>query len=150
MSLNDVLVFIHVLGAAGWIGGGIFGVFAIGRLAQSEGEGVGGALETLMEKAGAYFTVMFVLVVGAGVALVLTEERWGWGDTFVWFGIGGIILSGVFQGLVARKKDTAMIEAVKNNSPDRGAVLSSWRKTSWIDAAILVVVLWAMVSKLEF
>lgn len=150
MELNDVLLFIHILGAAGWIGGGIFGVFAIGRLAQAEGEGVGGALEGLMEKAGTYFTVMFLLVVGAGVAMVLTGDQWSWGDTFVWFGIGGIILSGVVQGLVARKRDAALIESVKSNSPDRASVLSSWRKTSWIDAAILVAVLWAMVTKLEF
>ena len=148
MDLRDVLVFLHVLGAAGWIGGGLFGVFAMTRLAQSGGAGVGQALENLFEKAGVYFTIMFLLVVGAGVTLVLTEDQWTWGDTFVWFGIGGIILSGVVQGLFASKKDQALVEAVKADSPDRPAIFASWRRTAWIDTAILVVVLWAMVTKL--
>ncbi len=148
MELREVLVFAHTLGVAGWIGGGLFGVFAVGKLAQSGGQGVGDALENLFEKAGAYFTVMFVLVVGSGVTLVFTEEQWTWGDTFVWVGIGGIILSGAVQGLIAAKKDRALVESVKADGPDRANTLASWRKTSWIDAAILIAVLWAMVVKL--
>lgn len=148
MDLREVLVFLHVLGAAGWIGGGLFGIFATGRLAQSGGAGVGAALEDLGKRASLYFGTMFLLVVGAGVALVLTEDQWSWTDAFVLFGIGGVVLSGVFQGLVASKKDAAVVEAVKSDSPDRMVVIKAWRKTSWIDAAILIVVLWAMVVKL--
>lgn len=148
MELRDALIFLHVLGAAGWIGGGLFGIFAMGRFAESGGAGVGAALEDLGKKAGLYFGTMFLLVVGAGVALVLTQDLWNWTDTFVLFGIGGVVLSGAFQGLVASKKDEAVIEAVKNDSPDRMALIRAWRKTSWVDAAILIVVLWAMVTKL--
>lgn len=148
MELRDILLFIHIVGAAGWIGGGLFAVFGFSRLANEGGQGNGTAMETIVEKAGVYFTIMFILVVGAGVALVLTEDQWGWGDTFVWFGIGGIILSGAWQGLVAGKKDTALVEAVKTDSPDRASILRSWRATSWVDVGILLVIVWAMITKL--
>jgi hypothetical protein len=146
--VEDVLLFVHIAGAAGWIGGGVFGAYSIGRLAKAGGASNGRAMEVIVEKAGVYFTIMFVLVVGAGVGLVLIEDEWGWGDTFIWFGIGAIVLSGVWQGLVAGKSDQRLLDAVKNESPNRLAVLGTWRRTAWVDVAILLVALWAMVTKL--
>lgn len=107
-------------------------------------------MELIVEKAGVYFTIMFVLVVGAGIGLVFTQEEWGWGDRFIWVGIGAIVLSGVWQGLVAGKSDKKLLDAVKKESPERVAILSSWRKTAWVDVAIILVALWAMVTKLAF
>ena len=146
--MHEVLLFLHIVGAAGWIGGGLFGVYSFSRLAKEGGSGSGRAMEVIFERAGVYFTIMFLLVVGPGVALVLTEDQFGWGDTFVWFGIGAIVLSGIWQGLVAGKSGEKLQEAVKNESPDRLTVYRSWRRTSWVDVAILLVALWAMVTKL--
>ena len=148
MELRDILVFLHILGAAGWIGGGMFALYGFGRLAKVGDSGAGRAMEAILEKASIYFGVVFLLVVGAGVALVLTEEQWTWGDTFIWVGIGGIVISGIWQGVYQSKRDEAMVEAVKSDSPDRVAVVRSWRRTNWVDLAILLVVLWAMVVKL--
>jgi hypothetical protein len=102
----------------------------------------------IVEKAGIYFGVMFLLVVGAGVALAITQDQWGWGDTFVWVGIGAILLLGIWQGLYASKADSRLLDAVKTESPDRVAVLASWRRTAWIDVAIILFAVWAMVAKL--
>ncbi len=142
-------MFIHIVGVAGWIGGGLFGMYAAGRLAGQGGSSNGRAMETLFEKAGIYFTIMFLLVVGSGVALVMTQEQWGWSDTFIWFGIGAIVLSGVWQGVYASKADTRLVEAVKSESPDRQRLLAAWRRTAWVDVGILLVAVWAMVTKLS-
>lgn len=148
MELRDILLFLHILGAAGWIGGGMFGLFGFGKLAAVGDQASGKAMETIVEKATPYFTTVFLLVVVPGVALVLTQDQWGWGDTFVLVGIGGIVLSGVWQGLVAGKRDKAMVEALASGSPDKESAVKSWRQTNWVDLAILLVVLWAMVAKL--
>ncbi len=150
MELRDVLLFLHILGAAGWIGGGAFGIFVMARFAKAGGEERGRSMEFMLEKATPYGIVVFLLTVLSGVGLVLTQERWGWGDTFVLFGIGAIIVEGTWESAVARKKDQALIDAVKNDSPNRLAVLRSWYRTAWVDVTILLVALWAMVTKLDF
>ena len=105
-------------------------------------------MEIIVEKAGVYFTVVFLLVLLPGIGFVLTEESYGWGDTFVWFGIGAIVLSGAWQGLVGGKSDEKLLAAVKNDSPDRLAILGSWWRTAFVDLGILLIALWAMVVKL--
>ena len=150
MELRDVLLFFHIVGAAGWIGGGAFGIFVMGRFAKAGGSDKGHALEFMLDKAKPYGVVVFLLTVLGGVGLVLTQEQWGWSDTFVWFGIGAIILEGTWEATVARKKDEALIDSLKEESPNRLALLRSWYRTAWVDVAILLAALWAMVTKLDF
>lgn len=148
--MRDLLLFIHVFGAAGWIGGGLFGLFGLARLARAGGASNGRAMELIVEKASIYFGVMFVLVVGAGVALVVTEEQYGWEEPFIWIGIAAIVASGVWQGLVSSKSDERLMEAVKSESPHRIGVFRNWRRTAWVDVAILLIALWAMIAKPGF
>lgn len=150
MDLRDVLLFFHILGAAGWIGGGAFGIFVMGRFAKAGGAQNGRALEFMLDRATPYGIVVFLLTVLGGVGLVVTQEQWGWDDTFVWFGIGAVIVEGTWEAVVARKKDEALIEALKKDLPNRLSVLKSWHRTAWVDVAILLVALWAMVTKLQF
>ncbi|MDX1469602.1 MAG: hypothetical protein R3258_09690 [Acidimicrobiia bacterium] len=150
MELRDVLLFFHILGAAGWIGGGAFGVFVMGRFAKAGGPDKGRALEFMLEKATPYGIVVVLLTVLGGVGLVVTQEQWGWGDTFVWFGIVAIIVEGTWESVVHRKKDEALIEAIKEDSPNRLEKLKSWYRTAWVSVAILLVALWAMVTELDF
>jgi hypothetical protein len=124
-------------------------MLGIGRLAQAGGSSNGRAIEIMVDKAGIFFGIMFALVVGGGVGLVITQDQWGWGDTFVWVGIGAVVLSGVWQGLFANKADARLLEAVKSDSPARLEILRAWRRTAWVDVAILLVALWAMVTKLN-
>lgn len=150
MELRDVLLFLHIVGAAGWIGGAAFGIFFMGRVAKAGGSEKGHTLEFILDKAKPYGITVFLLTVLGGVGLVLTQEQWGWTDTFVWFGIGAIVIEGTWEGIVASKKDEALIDAVKNDSPNRLSLLRSWNRTAWVDVSILLVALWAMVTKLQF
>jgi len=102
----------------------------------------------IVEKAGIYFGVMFLL------SLVL-ELPWsspkinGTGAIRSYgSGSGAILLSGIWRGLCARNADSRLLDAVKTESPDRVAVLASWRRTAWIDVAIILFAVWAMVAKL--
>lgn len=74
-------------------------------------------MEIIVEKAGIYLGVMLLVVVGAGVALVITQYQWGWGDTLAWVGMGAILLSGIWRGLYASKADSRLLDAVKTENP---------------------------------
>jgi hypothetical protein len=150
MGVRDVLLFVHILGAAAWIGAGTFGVYSLRRIGKEGGEERGRTFEFILDKATPYGVVVFLLTVLAGVGLVFTQDQWGWGDTFVLIGIGGVVVEGIWEATVARKKDKALLEALTGASPDRLAVLRTWSQTAWVDVTILLVALWAMVTKLDF
>lgn len=146
--MRDVLLFLHIAGVAGWIGGGMFGIYAGGQLAKAGGESGGRALEIIYERATVYYGTVFVLVVGSGVGLVLSEDAWGWGDTFIWIGIGAIVLSGIWEGLFGRTSGETLIKELKASGTASSATVKKWRFVGWADIAILLVAVWAMVTKI--
>lgn len=146
--MGDGLLFLHIIGVAGWIGGGLFGIYAGGRLARAGGEAHGRALELIYAKAGIYFGVAFVLVVGSGIGLVITEDEWGWGDTFIWIAVAAIVVSGAWEGLVSRKAGEALIDELKTTGTTKPATFNRWRFAGFGDVAILLVAVWAMITKI--
>lgn len=145
--MRDGLLFIHIVGAAGWLGGGLYGWFSTASIARI-GAPTAGETMKLMEKwAGVYFGVTSGLVLLSGIGLVLTSDAYRWGDTFVLIGLGAFLLSGVMQSTVGRKANTRLIEAGSSGT-DVDSALKSWRQTSVWDLLILFVVVWAMVTEL--
>lgn len=148
--MGDVVLFIHVAGAAGWVGGSLFEIVALGRLVEAGGEANGRALELVFKGADVFFAIMFVLVVGTGLTLVISEDQYAWTDSFIWVAIGAIVVSSIWQGLVASKSDKRLIEALKTGSGGSSVSVSRWRWRAWVDVGIILVALWAMVTKLSF
>lgn len=144
-----MLLYLHILGAAGWIGIATFAYLYFGQLAKSGGEETGTNMEIFMEKVREYGIVVIPLVVLSGVGLVLTQDQWSWGDTFVWVGIGAVVATGIWEGAYSRRRDEALVEAVKEDTPDRMARRRRWIQTYWVEVAILLVALWAMITKLQ-
>ena len=150
MDLRDLLLFLHILGAAGWIGVATFAYFFFGQSAKVGGEESGSNMEFFMEKVRDYGIVVVPLVVLSGVGLVLAEEQWTWSDTFVWVGIGAVVATGIWEGAYARRRDEALVAAVKKDGSDRSVRRRRWIQTFWVEVAILLVALWAMITKLQF
>ena len=149
MDLRDVLLFFHILGAAGWIGVATFAYLYFGQLAKAGGEEPASVMKFFMENIRQYGIVVIPLVVLSGIALVLTEDQWSWSDTFVWVGIGAVVATGVWEGAYSRRRDEALVEAVRHDDPDRLTRRRRWIQTFWVEVAILLVALWAMVTKLR-
>ena len=150
MDLGNALLFLHIIGAAGWVGGATFAYFYLGQLAREGGAERGRSMESYMDRLRQYGAVAIPVVLLTGVGLVLTEDQWSWGDTFVWVGIGAVVVAGIWQGVYGRKKDEVLVESVKAEADDRPGRLRRWNQTFWIEVAIVLIALWAMVTKLEF
>ena len=139
MDLGDVLLFFHIIGAAGWIGGATFAYFYLGQLAKDGGAENGRNMESFMERLRQYGAVAIPLLLLTGIGLVLTEDQWSWNDNFVWVGIGAVVLTGIWQPAYARNKDEALVKAVKTEARDRLKRLHRWNQTFWIEVAIVLV-----------
>jgi uncharacterized membrane protein len=145
--MRNFLLFLHILGAAGWLGGGLYGFQAYTQIARIGPPAGGDALKELEKRGRMYFGVTSGLVLVTGVALVLTSDAFGWTDGFVLVGLGAFILSGVVQSLVGKKANERLTEAATTGSGIEPAV-RSWQFASVWDLAILFVVVWAMVTKI--
>jgi uncharacterized membrane protein len=144
--MREGLLFLHIIGAAGWIGGGLHGWFSQTQLARNASTS-GRALQTLTAAADRYFGPVATLTLLSGIALVWTQDAWSWNDTFVLVGIGVFVFSAAFQPLVASKTEKRLLEAVEAGSGIEPAMKATHRVFA-VDIAVVLVALWAMVAKL--
>lgn len=144
--MHDTLLLLHILGAAGWIGGGMYLYFIIPRLAKRRTEGAS-ALNEISESADKFFGLVAGLVLLTGIGLVLNSDAYGWSDAFVWVGIGVFLASGAWQPLVGAKTEERLLAAVSGDAGDLEGAIASWRRAGVFDLAIVLVALWAMVTK---
>lgn len=144
--MGDWLLILHILGAAAWIGGGLYAWFSYAQIAKDSAR-AGAALETLTKSADRYFGPTAVLTLLTGIALVWTQDPWTWNDTFVLVGIGVFVFSAVWQPLVASKTEGRLLEAVATGG-DVPAAMRIASRSMAVDVAVVLVALWAMVVKL--
>lgn len=141
------MLLIHIVGAAGWIGAGLFAQYAYSRIIRDAPAAAAESFTAIAKKASWYFGVMSGLVLLSGIVLVVTSDTYRWADTFVIIGIAAFVLSGIWQSAVGRRTDARLLTAV-NGAGDPIAALSASRRVSSVDLAILVFTIYAMIAKL--
>lgn len=67
MESGDLLLFLHMLGAAGWIAVTTFAYFFFAQSAKTGGKEVGNSMQFFMERIRSYGIVVIPLVVLTGV-----------------------------------------------------------------------------------
>lgn len=141
--MRDVLLTIHILAAAGFVGGGVYSLSSFPGSIREYG------LRRAMERDEAVGRVFFSVAVGvlllSGIALVLDSDVYGWGDAFVWVGIGVIVLDGIFEGAYLQRKGRQLAEM---DEPPAPAVRSLLWQSGVVTAVFAVVAVYSMVSKL--
>ena len=150
MSLYEILVFVHVLAVATWVGGAIMlHVIAEKTTASNDPARVGGLLaqaETLGQR---YFGPASLVTLAAGVWLVI-EGSWGWTEPFVLVGLGGIALTSIlgFGPIQASAKRAGQaLTASGSITGEVSSALRLVRNFSRLDILLLVVVLFFMTVK---
>ncbi len=141
--MRDLLLVVHVLAAAAWIGGSLFAGYSfsvLGALRDLK------TVKSVEEATGAkFFGTAVVILFLSGAALVIVSDRFGWGHAFVLIGIAAIAVEGILESAIIGPRLTRIAEA---KTPD----VDSFRRTlSWSTLAHLVLfaaVVWVMVVKL--
>ncbi len=141
--MRELLLTIHILSAAAWIGGGLFATFSYSSLAETVGLKRLGALDQTL--GARFFGTAVVALVLSGVGLVLGSPAIGWGDAFVLIGIGVVIVDGILEGAIFGPRAKRITES---QDPD----MASWRRvlnqSSVAHMVLLVFAVWAMVANL--
>lgn len=146
--MRNLLLLLHIVGAAGWIGAGLFAQYVYTRITRDAPTAAADSLEAIGKKASWYFGAVSGLVLVTGIGLVLTSDAYGWTDAFVIIGIAAFVLSGIWQSIVGTRSDVRFLAALKGEGGDRSVALRTWRRVSSVDLAILFFTVYAMVAKL--
>jgi hypothetical protein len=150
MSLYEILLFVHVMAVATWVGGGIMLHVISERTVASNDPARIGALLAEAEMLGQrYFGPASGIALIAGIWLVI-EGSWGWTEPFVIGGITGIALSTIIGfGMIqpAAIKAGRSLGATGTITAEVSTSLQKVQTFSRIDTLVLVVVLFLMTVK---
>jgi uncharacterized membrane protein len=151
MTKYEVFKFLHVVGAIAWVGGGI-GLTIFAWRVRAAGD-----YETMLamgkrgDDLGKFlFMPAFVLTLGFGIAMVLSESILSFTDLWILIGFGGIVLSGVAEmafSAPAGKRFAAAAASHGIGSPEAKAAARGSLNGSVLDVTVLLIVVWAMVAK---
>ena len=145
-GLSGVLKLIHVVFAVVWVGGAAFLALYGLRLARADiSARIAFARQGLV--AGRIFAAAGMVTLLAGVWLVLRENLWGFDQAWVSIGLAGIALGTVLGPAFYGPQARAVIAELEGASPAAGPRFRRIGVVSALEAAFLLVVVWAMVYK---
>ena len=147
MSLVETYKLLHVLAAIVWVGGTVLAlIFTWRALGATREHRLGLAADTLF-LANRVFAPAAVIAALFGILMVLEVDAFSFSDIWIILGIGGLLLSMVLGMAFFGPQTTRLIAELTSNDPRAEGRLAIIAKVSTFDAAILVVVVWAMVTK---
>lgn len=148
--LTRTLLFIHVMGAIMWLGGGwVFQIFTERAVATDDLERMKGLIEDGERLGKSYFGPLSLVVLGSGLGLTFSAQ-WGFGRTFIIGGLIGLVASAAIGGALIGPTVTKVRAAFDAGSTMTPALASGLRRLRAIgraDAAITTVVVFLMTFK---
>jgi uncharacterized membrane protein len=150
ITLYGVLLFLHILGAAIWLGGEAT-MFALRALALRSGDRSRAiALIRDIDRLNALVVMPAVAVLlGAGFWLVL-EGHWGFDRFFIIFGLAGFAVSSIVGAAVTTPGGKALQKVVDlrgADSPEVGSLAKRIQFGLLLDVIILTVIVFVMATK---
>ena len=145
MTLFETLKLIHVLAAIVWVGGGILQTIYAARARRATAGHRLGFARDMMFLSKVFGTASGVALI-FGVWMVLENDAYAFGDTWIIIGLAGFALSSIVGGAFFGPKGKALLAELEAGKPG-DALLRFISRVALVDQAILVVVIWAMVVK---
>ena len=145
--MNDVVLWLHIIGASVWLGTNVAQML-IGPKLVSEGAGLPW-LRAVAKASGPIYGSASGLILLTGIYLVLgSDGDYTFGSMFVGIGIAVVIIGGALAGLVFTRKTRQAIGLFESSeSAQAVAVYKSIGSWAVLDTALLVFAVLVMVAK---
>jgi uncharacterized membrane protein len=148
-NLYDWLMFLHILAAMVWVGGLLaVGVLAARVLQSGEGDAIASFVRNLRVIGPLVFAPAMVAVLGLGIWLVLDNDAWSFGQTWVWLALAlfaaAFLVGAVFQSRAAIAAERA---AAAGKDAEAAGQLRRWTWGMGLILLVLIAVTWDMVIK---
>jgi hypothetical protein len=147
--MDETLLVIHILSAAAWIGAALFFGYAGPRFRDIGGPAVSGWVRVALGAIPRFVAPAAVLTALSGVVLVLVEDEYGWGDTFVWIGLAVfIVVLAIGLGWNAPRMRTALAALETGDMPTVAAAMRNVAYAGVVVIVLLIFTEFAMVLRL--
>ncbi len=135
--MEEILLAIHILSAAAWIGTALFFGYAGPRFRHIGGPAVTGWIQVALGSIPRFIAPAAVLTLLSGLGLVMVAEEWGFDDGFVWIGVVVfVVVLGLGLGWNAPNLRQALAALEDGDMP---TVAASMKKVA--NAGIVIVLL---------
>jgi uncharacterized membrane protein len=143
MNWYGVLKYIHVLSVVIWLGGLTGLVIALWKVAREKDRAL---LAVFLKQTLAYAQGVagpaagFVLLTGLTMVWL---GNIGYNTFWVWFGYAGVLVQGVFGGLVIRKRAIELLALTSEPSADEAALAVAFQRLR--NAQLIYLILFAII-----
>jgi uncharacterized membrane protein len=148
-TLYDWLLFLHVLAAMVWVGGGVILAVTAARVLRDPDPAAVGRFTTSLRVLGPLVLApATVAVFGLGIGLVVDTDAWDFGQLWVQLGLGlfaaAFLIGAVWQSRTAL---AAAAAAARDDGAEARRQLRRWLWGYWLIVLLLVVAAWDMTTK---
>jgi uncharacterized membrane protein len=148
-TLYDWLLFLHVLAAMVWVGGGVMLAVLAARVVRDPDPGAVGRFTGSLRVLGPLVLApATVAVLGLGMWLVVDSEAWDFGQLWLQLGLG-LFVAAFLVGAAwqSRSALAATRAAGREDDAEARRQLRRWLAGYWLIVALLVVAVWDMTTK---
>ena len=148
-TLYDWLLFLHILAAMVWVGGGIMlAAIAAHALRDPDRAAIGRFTARLRVLGPLLLAPATLAVLGFGIGLVVDTDEWDFGQFWVQLGLGlfaaAFLIGAVHQSRTARAAKRA---AAHDDDREARRQLKRWSRGYRLIILLLVVAAWDMTTK---
>jgi hypothetical protein len=150
MTYRNILLVLHIAGAGTWLGANVVQAVVPPSAARLGKEALAGWYRLSSILARRLYIPAAILILLTGVLLVLENEAYGFGSTFVVIGMAMIVVGAVLGMVVFGPGGDAAASAVE--SEDESMIRSAVaRLTRWglVDTLLLLTTITVMVLRLD-
>lgn len=146
--MREVMLVLHILGAALWIGGGIVTVAARRAMVRRGSTPAVGWMDFEATLGKVFFPVAAVLTLLSGIVLVLMAHQYGFLDLFVIIGIAAFLFSAIGNSAYVGRTDARAVASWREgDEPTARSLVANTTRFHLLDNAVLVLALVAMVYR---
>lgn len=148
MTLRNILLFLHIVGAGTWLGAN-FVQMAVAQVGRSEGSAFSaGWMRVAAKLGGRLYMPAGIVLLASGIWLVL-EGPWGFEDLFVGIGVVVVIIGAILGPVVFTPTGFKAAEAIEKGD-EAGVRAAVGRITGFatLDTLLVLFAVFAMVSKM--
>ena len=149
MELRDILLVLHIAGAGTWLGANIVQAVAPSMSAKQGPAAAAGWFRIAAGLSTRLYMPAAIVLLATGIWLVLLEDVYGFGTTFVTIGFGMIVVGTLLGIFVFERSSVRAAEAI--DSGDQAGATALRRRLAGfgiVDTVLLLFTITAMVLRL--